>query len=62
MLTVAGKAAVVRSTMEGAVFVGVVLTVVRQTPCWLHVAAQTQNNSMHAHDLKYQRVSCTLCV
>lgn len=41
MLTVAGKAAVVCSATEGAVLVAVVLTVVRQTLCWLHVAAQS---------------------
>ena len=37
--TVAGKAVVVRSAMVGAVLVLVVLTVVKQTPYVLHVAA-----------------------
>lgn len=37
--TVAGRAAVVRNAMVGAVLVVVVLTVDRQTPYWLHVAA-----------------------
>jgi len=39
--TVAGRAVVVRNVMVGAVLVVVVLTVVRQTPYWLHVAART---------------------
>ena len=40
--TVAGRA-VVRNVMVGAVLVVVVLTVVRQTPYWLHVAARTHS-------------------
>ena len=41
--TVAGRAAVVRNAMVGAVLVVVVLTVDRQTPYWLHVAATTHS-------------------
>ena len=41
MLTVAGRAAAVRSVRVGGVFTGVVLTVVRHTPCWLQLAAHT---------------------
>lgn len=52
ILTVAGKAAVVRSTIEGAVLVGVVLTVVRQRPCWLHVAAEAQTYCAYGHNLE----------
>ena len=44
MLSVAGRAAVVRSAMAGAVFMAAVLTLVRQTPCWLHVPAP---NNIH---------------
>ena len=39
--TVAGSAAVVRNAMVGAVLVAAVLTVDRQTPYWLQVAART---------------------
>ena len=58
MLTVAGKAALVRSAIEGAVFVAVVLTVVKQRPCWLHVAAQARTYCKYGHDLDYHERFC----
>lgn len=48
--TVAGKAVVVSSAMVGAVLVLVVLTVVKQTPYVLHVAATGHNTAAVVQD------------
>lgn len=57
MLTVAGRAAAVRRVRVGAVFTGVVLTVVRHTPCWLHVAAHTHART-HGLITIMMRIGC----